>query len=67
MPNDFDPMRDVRFRGKPIAALTEPELRAALVQALDHIHFLEATRPQQAYLPVNYAEPAPIPPMIEFS
>jgi hypothetical protein len=38
---DFDPMRDVHFRGKAIADLPPEETRDALVSALRHIHDLE--------------------------
>ncbi len=35
---EFDPKKHVRFRGKPIEALTREELVDALEQALREIH-----------------------------
>lgn len=66
-PLPFDLTRDVRFRGKPIPALTKQELRAALIQALERVHFLEETRPLLAYTRHGDASPAPLPPKSDFT
>ncbi|TXN79283.1 hypothetical protein [Methylobacterium sp. WL8] len=66
-PLPFDLARDTRFRGKPIPALTKQELRAALMQALERMHFLEETRPLGAYSRRDHAGPAPLPPKSDFT
>lgn len=39
---DFEPMRDVTFRGKRLDALTTDELREALCSALKRVRYLES-------------------------
>lgn len=67
--SDFDPMTQARFRGKAPADLTPDEMRAALVQALKQVHYLEATRPPGALRWDQYdpTKPNPFPPRNKFS
>ncbi len=51
--NDFDPLRDVAFRGRPIAKLDREELLEALVQALWRLHELEQPGPDAQYRPAH--------------
>ena len=67
MPLPFEAARDVRFRGKPIPTLAKQELRAALIQALERVHFLEETRPLLAYIRRDDASSAPLSPKNEFT
>lgn len=67
---DFDPMRDVRFRGKALRDLTHREALDALVQALAQVKYLEATRPPGVWpstIPLEGPlEPIPFPPRNDF-
>lgn len=67
---DFDPMRDVRFRGKALSDLTHRETLDALVQALAQVRYLEATRPPGVWPSVVPNEgpltPIPFPPRSDF-
>ena len=36
-PDEFDPLKHARFRGKPLATLTREELLDALIQALKEL------------------------------
>lgn len=47
---DFDPMQDVRFRGKLIAELTREEMQEALVQSLKEAHRLRQPHSTDSYL-----------------
>ena len=66
-PLPFDLTRDTRFRGKPIPALTKQELRAALIQALERVYFLEETRPLGAYSRRDHTGAALLPPKSDFT
>lgn len=39
-PDEFDPLKHARFRGKPLTALDREELLDALVQALKEVRAL---------------------------
>ena len=39
--SDFEPIRDVLFRGKPLPALTPQEMLDALSMALKRVRYLE--------------------------
>ncbi|MGE8128914.1 hypothetical protein ACQKQD_18235 [Methylobacterium sp. NPDC080182] len=67
---DFDPKRHVRFRGKALNELTHQETLAALVQALERVAYLEATRPlgvRPSMVPTEGpTKPIPFPSRTEF-
>ena len=67
---DFDPMRDVRFRGKALSELTHRETLDALVQALAQVRYLEMTRPPGVWPSTVPLEgplrPIPVPPRSDF-
>ena len=71
MTANFDPIRDVRFRGKALPDLTHAEMLEALTQALRQVRHLEETRPPGAWPSTIPATgpitPRPFPPSFPFS
>ena len=57
--NDFDPVRDVTFRGRAIAKLDRDELLDALVQALWRLHELEQPARDPVFAPAHPSRPFP--------
>lgn len=51
--NDFDPVRDVKFRGRPISKLDRDELLDALIQALWRLRELEGPGTEPVYAPMQ--------------